>query len=115
VGLTLELRYLARRGETANCGRVTFSWYREGRFGGKGRFGETERGVSQPPTKWEVYERILGIPYYVVFDRYTDQFRAFRLEGGSYRELIAEDKLWLSEVKLGLGLWYGTYQGIERL
>jgi len=29
--------------------------------------------------------------------------------------VIAEDKLWLSEVRLGLGLWHGTYQGIERL
>jgi len=29
--------------------------------------------------------------------------------------VIAEDKLWLSEVRLGLGLWYGTYQGMERL
>jgi Uma2 family endonuclease len=77
--------------------------------------GEIERGVSQPPTKWEVYERILEIPYYVLFDRYTDQFRAFRLEDGSYREVIAEDKLWLPVVRLGLGLWYGTYQGIERL
>lgn len=77
--------------------------------------GETERGVNQPPTKWEAYERILGIPYYVVFDRYTNNFRAFRLEDGSYRELITEDKLWLSEVKLGLGLWQGTFQGIERL
>lgn len=77
--------------------------------------GETEREDRQPPTKWEVYEHILGIPYYVLFDRYTDQFRAFRLENGSYRELIAEDKLWLSEVELGLGLWYGSFQGIERL
>lgn len=77
--------------------------------------GETERGVNQPPTKWEVYERILGIPYYVVFDRYTNNFRAFRLEDGNYRELITEDKLWLPEVSLGLGLWHGTFQGIERL
>ena len=77
--------------------------------------GETERGVNQPPTKWEVYERILGIPYYVVFDRYTNNFRVFRIEDGSYRELIAEDKLWLPEVQLGLGLWQGTFQGIERL
>ena len=57
----------------------------------------------------------MGIPYYVVFDRYTNNFRAFRLEDGSYRELIAEDKLWLPEVQLGLGLWHGTFQGIERL
>ncbi len=77
--------------------------------------GETEREDRQPPTKWEVYERILGIPYYVLFDRYTNQFRAFRLENSGYREVIAEDKLWLSEVTLGLGLWYGTFQGMERL
>lgn len=76
--------------------------------------GETERG-SQPPTKWEVYEQILKIPYYVVFDRYTDQFRAFHLEDGSYSELVEENQLWLHEVQLGLGLWYGTYQGIQRL
>lgn len=76
--------------------------------------GETERKINQPPTKWEVYEQILGIPYYVVFDRYTDTFRAFQLEDGRYREL-ATDKLWIPEVQLGLGLWQGSYQGIERL
>ncbi len=33
--------------------------------------GQTLREVNQPPTKWQVYEQILRIPYYVVFDRYT--------------------------------------------
>jgi len=38
---------------------------------GKGRFRHT-RLSSQPPTKWEVYEQILKVPYYITFDRYTD-------------------------------------------
>lgn len=66
--------------------------------------GETERGINQPPTKWE-YERILKIPYYVVFDRYRDRFRAFQRDGGSYHELVGENKLWLPQVQLGIGLW----------
>jgi len=49
--------------------------------------GQSLRDVSQPPTKWEVYERIFRIPYYVVFDRYTDHLRAFALQGEQYQEL----------------------------
>lgn len=78
--------------------------------------GQTLREVNQPPTKWEVYQNILRVPYYVVFNRYTDQLQAFALQGGSYQELILEqDKLWLPELKLGLGLWQGQYQGTDRL
>jgi len=39
--------------------------------------GLTKRHPNEPPTKWEVYEKILRIPYYVVFDRYTDRVRVF--------------------------------------
>lgn len=45
--------------------------------------------ASQPPTKWEVYEQILGIPYYVVFDRYTEQ-EAQRAERERQRVLELE-------------------------
>ena len=77
--------------------------------------GQTLREVNQPPTKWEVYQNILRIPYYVVFDRYTDQLQAFVLQGGHYQKLeLMNDKLWLPELKLGLGLWQGHYQGINR-
>jgi Uma2 family endonuclease len=44
--------------------------------------GQTERAPGTPPTKWEVYEQILRVPYYVLFDRYTNNLRAFRLVGG---------------------------------
>jgi Uma2 family endonuclease len=78
--------------------------------------GQMLREVNRPPTKWEVYEQILRIPYYVVFDRYTDECRAFGLVMNRYQPLSLEQgRLWLEEVQLGLGLWQGEYQGIERL
>lgn len=77
--------------------------------------GQTLRDVDQPPTKWEVYERILKVPYYVVFDRYSDRLQAFGLILNRYQALeLPENRLWLEDLQLGLGLWQGTYQGTER-
>ena len=71
---------------------------------------------NTPPRKWDVYEQILRIPYYVVFSRYTNQLQAFKLDGAHYQELeLQESRLWIRELDLGLGLWQGEYQGIERL
>ncbi|MEQ8535855.1 MAG: Uma2 family endonuclease [Coleofasciculus sp. D1-CHI-01] len=70
----------------------------------------------KPPRKWQVYERILRIPYYAVFSRYTNQLRVFTLAGGHYQELeLQESRVWIPELDLGLGLWQGEFQGIERL
>lgn len=78
--------------------------------------GQTERGANQPPTKWAVYEQILRIPYYVVFNRYTNQLRAFTIISGHYQELdLSEPRIWMPNLELGLGLWEGEYQGINRL
>ncbi len=78
--------------------------------------GETQREEEDaPPTKWQVYEQILRVPYYVVFSRYTDRVRFFELTGCRYREVFpSASRLWLPQASLGLGLWSGTYQGIER-
>ena len=78
--------------------------------------GETERAEDEPPTKWTVYEQILRIPYYVVFSRYTDSVRFYELQGCQYEEIHPpEQRLWLPGAGLWLGLWSGTYQGLERL
>jgi Uma2 family endonuclease len=78
--------------------------------------GQTLREINQPPTKWEVYERILRIPYYILFDRYSEQLRAFQLVADRYSELNLSDlRVWMPSIELGLGLWQGNYQGIERL
>jgi Uma2 family endonuclease len=71
---------------------------------------------SKPPSKWEVYEQILRIPYYVVFSRYTNQLRVFKLVGLHYQELELQDsRVWIADLDLGLGLWQGEYLGVDRL
>jgi Uma2 family endonuclease len=71
---------------------------------------------GKPPRKWEVYEQVLRIPYYVVFSRYTNRLRVFELEGGHYLELeLSESRVWMSDLNLGLGLWQGEFLGIDRL
>jgi Uma2 family endonuclease len=83
--------------------------------------GQRLRDVSQPPNKWTVYEQILRIPYYVVFDRYTNEFQVFGLMMGRYQPLpiaaqeVPVQGVWLEEAELGLGLWEGSYQGMQRL
>jgi len=78
--------------------------------------GRTLRMIQQPPVKWEVYERILRVPYYVVFDRYKNSFRLFQLLATRYQELeIIENRYWFEELNLGLGVWQGEFQGATGL
>ena len=63
---------------------------------------------GQPPNKWTVYEQILRVSYYFVFNRYTNEFRAFELKGSRYQPVsIEEQGVWLEQAELGLGLWEG--------
>ncbi|MBC6419626.1 MAG: Uma2 family endonuclease, partial [Prochloron sp. SP5CPC1] len=76
-------------------------------------------GRSKPkgiqPTKWEVYEKILRIPYYIVFDGITNEIIPFHLTKNGYRLLeVNSSKLWLPTLNIGLGLWLGEYQGCQR-
>lgn len=76
--------------------------------------GQTLREIDQPPTKWEVYERILRIPYYVVFSRYSNELRIFELKGLNYEQVSLDtEKFWLPELGLGLGVWSGSYQEVN--
>jgi Uma2 family endonuclease len=75
-----------------------------------------EPSSEKPLRKWEVYEQVLRIPYYVVFSRYTNRLRAFKLDGARYEELeLSDSRLWMPEIDLGLGLWQGDYLGVDRL
>ena len=76
--------------------------------------GQTQPRENQRPTKWEA--SILRIPYDIIFNRYTDQLRVFELVRSHYQEIsLHQKRLWLPEIKLGLGLWSGVYKGLERL
>ena len=78
--------------------------------------GETLREVNQPPGKWEVYERILRVPYYAVFGRFAEEPRFFKLQGKKYVELTNHGGHFrIPEAQLSLGLWHGIYNGVEHL
>jgi Uma2 family endonuclease len=78
--------------------------------------GLTESEPNKPPTKWQVYERILNIPYYFVFSKYNNQLRVFRLIGNRYREqVLTGSRFWIPEIQLSLGLWQGCFLQNERL
>ncbi|TAE55332.1 MAG: Uma2 family endonuclease [Oscillatoriales cyanobacterium] len=67
-------------------------------------------------SKWEVYEQILRVPVYAVFSRYTNRLRVFVLNAGHYQELeLSDSRVWIPDLGLGLGLWQGEFQGIDRL
>ena len=77
--------------------------------------GEIEREPNGTPTKWKVYEEILRVPYYVVFDRYKEQLWVFNLVDGQYQQQEAWDsRYWMSDVEMGLGVWQGTFKGVNR-
>jgi Uma2 family endonuclease len=78
--------------------------------------GQTLRAVDRPPTKWQVYEQILRVPYYVIFDRDQQQLRVFQLVGMRYQEItLPEPRFWFADLELGLGVWSGVYQSTEGL
>jgi Uma2 family endonuclease len=67
------------------------------------------------PTKWEVYEQIVKIPYYVTFDRLTNELQVFQLENQRYQlQQLTDNKLWIPDLELGLGCWFGNYKGSTR-
>jgi len=43
-----------------------------------------------PPTKWQVYEQLLRVPYYFVFSHYTGELQAFHLVGDRYEPIAQE-------------------------
>ena len=66
---------------------------------------------GKPPGKFVVYEQILKVPNYIIYNETTQQMRYFRLVNGRYRErTITSDRIWIPELKIGLGLWTGTYR-----
>lgn len=82
----------------------------------KDDLGKRLRDVTKPPTKWDVYEQILRIPYYVVFSRYTNELRIFKLFGARYEEVKDhEGRFWVEALELGIGVWKGRYLNEDRL
>lgn len=82
----------------------------------KDDLGKTPPQSNEPPTKWQVYEEILKIPFYFVFDRLSQQLTTFSLKDGKYQQFSAQDnRYYFEEFSLSLGLWEGLYENRHSL
>jgi Putative restriction endonuclease len=75
------------------------------------------RAVGRPPGKFTVYEQILKVPNYIIYNKENQQLRYFRLVNGQYQEQVLSVQnpcLWIPEINLGLGLWNGKFRGIDQ-
>ena len=83
-----------------------------------GRFYDKPRSIKKrgsPPEKFVVYEEILKIPNYIVYDWRTTQLRFFRLVDDCYQEQHispGNPHIWIPELNLGLGLRTEAFRGI---
>nr|MDF0365411.1 Uma2 family endonuclease [Nodosilinea sp. TSF1-S3] len=71
--------------------------------------------LNQVLGKLDVYETYLRVPHYLVYSRYTQQLRYFKLIGRQYEEQPINPSplsIWLSDLNIGLGVWEGEFEGI---
>jgi Uma2 family endonuclease len=77
--------------------------------------GQTPVPASGIPTKWQVYEQILRVPYYVVFDRYRNHLQAFQMVGDRYQPLnVSQQRVLIPAWERQLVVWQGNYGGSTR-
>lgn len=70
---------------------------------------------ASPPSKFEVYETYLQVPHYIVYSRYTQRLRYFRLIDSRYQEQplpSTNPLIWLDDFNVGLGVWQGEFDGV---
>ncbi|MBP0020979.1 MAG: Uma2 family endonuclease [Cyanobacteria bacterium SBLK] len=71
---------------------------------------------TYPPGKWFFYEQILRVPTYAIFNLAEGIFEVYRPDtSGRYREETPnrENRYWIPELSLFLGLWQGTRRNRE--
>jgi Uma2 family endonuclease len=72
--------------------------------------------VTDRTTKKTLYERTFRTPEYCCYDPDTQRLEGWRLGGrGRYRAIKPDKRgwLWLEVLELWLGLWEGTYLGLQ--
>ena len=72
----------------------------------------TDEGVVTKPGKFWVYERVMRIPYYGIYEINSGRLEVYRLIDGYYQLLELNQRGHFAIASLGveLGLWQGSYQ-----
>jgi Uma2 family endonuclease len=75
------------------------------------------RDGSVKPGKFWVYERIMRIPYYGIFEMGNGRLEVYHLINGFYQSMPANERGHYPIEPMGveLGLWQGAYQNQEQL
>jgi Putative restriction endonuclease len=66
---------------------------------------------TYPPGKWFFYQKILQVPTYAIFEPNTGVLEVYRLDNSEYYQIQTRDennRHWIAEMKLFLGVWQGT-------
>jgi Uma2 family endonuclease len=78
--------------------------------------GETAQGEKvKPPAKLEAYEQQMRVPHYIVYSRYNQRLRYFKLVRGRYEEQVLSPvvpQIWLADLEIGLGIWQGEFEDV---
>jgi Uma2 family endonuclease len=72
---------------------------------------------GKPPHKFEVYEQIVRVQNYIVYDEQTEDLRYFRLVNGVYQEQpVAQTnpRLWIPELGIGLAIAPGEFDLLDQ-
>ena len=72
----------------------------------------SDEGEVQKPGKFWVYEQIIRIPYYGIYEMKNDKLEVYHLVDFSYQKLEpnARGHYPISPLEVELGLWQGSYQ-----
>jgi len=78
---------------------------------------QTDSGEVSKPGKFWVYERILRIPYYGIYEINNGKLEIYRLVDGFYQLLAANERghYPIALLRIELGLWQGSYQNQTQL
>ena len=77
----------------------------------------TDEGEVQKPGKFWVYEQIIRIPYYGIYEMSTDRLEVYHLRDFAYQKLEPNQRghYPIEPLEIELGLWQGSYQNQTQL
>ena len=77
--------------------------------------GEHSSRDTPPYGKLYFYEQIVKVPTYVIFDPHEGKMDVRQLQDGIYQITPhnADDRVWIPEVELFLGVWIGRREGVR--
>jgi len=77
--------------------------------------GSEERNTTPYQGKFWIYEQVLRIPFYGIFDGYRASLEFYQLSAGHYSLIAANQhgRFPVNELGIEFGLWQGVYRGMD--